>query len=76
MSDKAYQASCIRLLISYLSTHGYDQALSPKLLSSPMSKDVTCIMHFLLRQVSPPLSTHPACLAALAPCRQLLLSQT
>ena len=51
MSDKAYQANCIRLLISYLTAHGYDQPLSPKLLTSPMSKDVTSIMHFLLRQV-------------------------
>ena len=51
VSDKAYQANCIRLLISYLTAHGYDQPLSPKLLTSPMSKDVTSIMHFLLRQV-------------------------
>ena len=51
VSDKAYQANCIRVLIAYLSTHGYDQPLAPKLLTSPMSKDVTHIVQFLMRQV-------------------------
>jgi len=38
------------VLIAYLSTHGYDQPLAPKLLTSPMSKDVTFIVQFLMRQ--------------------------
>ena len=54
VSDKAYQANCIRVLIAYLSTHGYDQPLAPKLLASPMSKDVTHIVQFLMRQVRAP----------------------
>ncbi|KAK9842247.1 hypothetical protein WJX81_002558 [Elliptochloris bilobata] len=56
VSDKAYQANCIRVLIAYLSTHGYDQPLAPKLLTSPMSKDVTSIVQFLMRQVDPNLA--------------------
>ncbi len=67
VSDKAYQANCIRVLIAYLSAHGYDQPLAPKLLASPMSKDVTHIVQFLMRQVgarprpvhrSPPVALH------------------
>ena len=50
ISDKAYQANCIRALIAYLSTHGYDQPLTPKLLANPMGKDVNNIMSFLMRQ--------------------------
>lgn len=41
----------MRVLIAYLSAHGYDQPLAPKLLASPMSKDVTNIVQFLMRQV-------------------------
>lgn len=53
VSDKAYQHDCIRQLIEYLSTHGYEHAVSPKTLTSPMSKDVFSIVQFLLRQVDP-----------------------
>ncbi len=51
VSDKAYQANCIKSLIVYLSTHGYDQALTPKMLSNPMGKDVMHILQFLMHQV-------------------------
>ncbi|CAL8470906.1 g10448 [Coccomyxa elongata] len=53
IGDKAYQANCIRTLIAYLSTHGYDQPLTPKTLTNPMGKDVINIMHFLMRRVDP-----------------------
>lgn len=53
VSDKAYQHDCIRQLIEYLSTHGYEHPVSPKTLTSPMSKDVFSIVQFLLRQVDP-----------------------
>ncbi len=53
VSDKAYQHDCIRQLIEYLSTHGYEHAVAPKTLTSPMSKDVFSIVQFLLRQVDP-----------------------
>ena len=51
INDKSFQQSCIRCLIGYLSTHGYDQPVSPKTLTSPMSKDFTSIVHFLMRMV-------------------------
>ena len=51
VSDKGYQHDCIRQLIEYLSTHGYEHPVSPKTLTSPMSKDVFSIVQFLLRQV-------------------------
>lgn len=53
VSDKAYQHNCIRSLIEFLSTHTYEHPVSPKTLTSPMSKDVCNIVHFLLRQVDP-----------------------
>ena len=53
VSDKAYQANCIKTLIAYLSMHGYDQPLSPKMLSNPMGKDVMHILQFLMHQVHP-----------------------
>ncbi len=53
VSDKAYQHDCIRQLIEYLSTHGYEHPVSPKTLTSPMSKDVFSIVQFLMRQVDP-----------------------
>ncbi|KAK9828671.1 hypothetical protein WJX72_001447 [[Myrmecia] bisecta] len=57
VSDKAYQGNCIRLLIQYLSTHGYDHPISPKLLTNPMSKDFTHIAQFLFRQIDPNIKT-------------------
>ena len=71
----------MRVLIAYLSAHGYDQPLAPKLLASPMSKDVTNIVQFLMRQVRQALGclpslwhlwpTAPPLLAAEASVREL-----
>ena len=35
------------------SEHGYDRQLSPKLLSSPTSKEFYCMVEFLYRQIDP-----------------------
>lgn len=51
ISDKAYQQSCVRTIITYLSGHGYDNAVSPKQLSSPTTKDFLSIVTFLCKQV-------------------------
>ncbi len=51
LGDKDFKDNCIKMLIGYLSTHGYDQPLTPKMLYNPMGKDVTHIMQFLMRQV-------------------------
>lgn len=53
LTDKAYQAQGIRALIAYLTSHGYDNAISPKILTTPTAKDFVNIVRFLLRQVDP-----------------------
>ncbi|KAA8494404.1 Kinetochore protein NDC80-like [Porphyridium purpureum] len=53
VTDKTYMQDCIRNLIYFLTEHGFDQAISPKLLSTPTSKDFQHILTFLLRQVDP-----------------------
>jgi len=53
VSDRAYMQQCIRNLICFLSEHGFDQAISPKLLSTPTSKDFQHILWFLVRQIDP-----------------------
>ncbi|KAJ8908493.1 hypothetical protein NDN08_005202 [Rhodosorus marinus] len=53
LQDKSSMASSVRNLICYLSEHGFDHAISPKLLSNPTSKDFQHILIFLLRQIDP-----------------------
>eukprot|EP00798_Chlamydomonas_sp_ICE-L_P031182 gene31182-6326_t len=53
LTDKSYQANCIRSLITYLSSHGYPGQVSPKSLSSPTAKDFTLIAQFLFQQFDP-----------------------
>ena len=50
LSDNAYINSCIRQLISFLSSHGYDSSLSPKTLASPTAKEFASLALFLFRQ--------------------------
>ena len=51
VTDKSYQQACVRSIISYLSSHGYDNAISPKQLSTPTTKDFLAIVTFLFKQV-------------------------
>ena len=53
ISDKNFQANCVRLIITYLSTHGYPAAVAPKTLASPTAKDFTMIVQFLFQQFDP-----------------------
>mmetsp|Transcript_76 Transcript_76/g.130 ORF Transcript_76/g.130 Transcript_76/m.130 type:complete len:634 (-) Transcript_76:159-2060(-) len=53
VSDKSHMQQCIRNLICFLTEHGFDQAISPKLLSTPTSKDFQHILTFLVRQIDP-----------------------
>ena len=46
---RAYRNSCIRDVIEYLTMNGYDRSISPKVLSSPTSKDFIHIVTFLFR---------------------------
>ncbi|KAI8827943.1 HEC/Ndc80p family-domain-containing protein [Chytriomyces cf. hyalinus JEL632] len=51
--DKAWQASAIRNLISFLVNAGFNQQVSPKTLQAPSMKDFTAIFKFLYAQLDP-----------------------
>jgi kinetochore protein NDC80 len=53
LADKGFQNDCIRTIITYLSSHGYPAAVSPKTLSSPTGKDFTMIAQFLFQRFDP-----------------------
>lgn len=53
LGDKNFQNDCIRTVITYLSTHGYPAAVSPKTLASPTGKDFTLIAQFLFQRFDP-----------------------
>ena len=50
LGDKAYINSCVRQLISFLSSRGFDSALSPKTLAAPTAKEFAALSLFLFRQ--------------------------
>ena len=51
LTDKQYLNDCVRTLIAYLTTHGYDSAVSPKTLTHPTCKDFVHIVTFLFKKV-------------------------
>lgn len=51
--DKSYQLSCIKTLIKFLSESGYDAPISPKILTSPSTKDFQHIFKFLYWHLDP-----------------------
>jgi len=53
ITDKAFVTNCIRTVITYLSTHGYPAAISPKTLASPTTKDFTLVVQFLFQKFDP-----------------------
>ena len=53
INDKAFITNEIRLLIQYLTEHGYDHAISPKLLTAPSAKEFAHIVEFLICQIDP-----------------------
>lgn len=48
IGDKPFHQENIKRLITFLSSHGYDSAISVKLLTSPTSQDFRRITHFLV----------------------------
>jgi kinetochore protein NDC80 len=52
-NEKSFQHDCIRKLTAYLTTHGYNVAISTKLLAAPSSKEVLNIVQFLFHQLDP-----------------------
>jgi len=53
INEKSFQHDCIRKLTAYLTTHGYNVAISTKLLAAPSSKEVLNIVQFLFHQLDP-----------------------
>jgi kinetochore protein NDC80 len=53
IGEKQFMNTSIRQLIDYLMRHGFDGAVSPKILSKPTNKDFTQIILFLFRQFDP-----------------------
>lgn len=57
LHDKNFLNDCIRTVITYLSTHNYPAAVSPKTLASPTAKDFTLIVQFLFQQFDSSMKT-------------------
>ena len=53
IGEKQFMNNSIRQLIDYLTKHGYDGAISPKILSKPTNKDFMNIVLFLFKQYDP-----------------------
>eukprot|EP01028_Stygiella_incarcerata_P008371 TRINITY_DN362_c4_g1_i1.p1 TRINITY_DN362_c4_g1~~TRINITY_DN362_c4_g1_i1.p1 ORF type:complete len:618 (-),score=203.10 TRINITY_DN362_c4_g1_i1:1049-2902(-) len=53
VSDKSVMQSSVRKIITYLTEHGFDQAISPKTLMSPSNKDFVHVLEFLMQQIDP-----------------------
>jgi len=57
IGEKAYQNSCMKKLLQYLMSAGYDHPVSHKALARPSGKDFSNIVTFLLRQIDPTFHT-------------------
>lgn len=55
IGDKQFMNSSIRALIQYLTEHGFDHAISSKILTRPAVKDFHNIVMFLFKQLDPQL---------------------
>lgn len=53
LSDKGFKEQCVRTIITYLSSHGYEHPVSPKTLMSPTSKDFMNMVQFLFKRIDP-----------------------
>ena len=53
IGDKVFQQDCIRKLLAFLQTNGYDHPISPKTLARPSGKDFGHIITFMLRMIDP-----------------------
>lgn len=51
LSDKAFQNACMHKVMSYLTSHGYDRALSPKLITT--NKEFAFVVQFLFAKIDP-----------------------
>ncbi|GLC36851.1 hypothetical protein PLESTM_000508700 [Pleodorina starrii] len=53
LTNKDFQGSCIKRIITYLTANSFSCAISPKTLASPTGKDFAAIVTFLFQQVDP-----------------------
>lgn len=53
IADKNFQQECIKKLLDFLMTQGYEQPISHRSLSRPSGKDFSNIVTFMLRLVDP-----------------------
>lgn len=53
LNDRHYMQECVKNLISFVIERGYEQPLSPKILTNPSSKDFQHIFLFLVRRIDP-----------------------
>lgn len=53
LHDKHYMQACVKQLISFVIDRGYDQPISPKILTNPSSRDFQHIFLFLVRRIDP-----------------------
>jgi len=56
LNDKNWMAACIRTVITYLTTHTYPFAISPKTLQTPTGKEFAQLVQFLFAQFDPVLA--------------------
>ncbi|SPR01350.1 unnamed protein product (mitochondrion) [Plasmodiophora brassicae] len=60
ISAKAFQQDNIRALIKFLTLHGYDREISPKILFTPSRNDFVYILTFLARHIDPNFNFDPS----------------
>lgn len=53
IGDKSFMHNSLKILIEYLSNHGYDHPISLKILTRPAVKDFSNIINFLFHQIDP-----------------------
>lgn len=51
LHDRHYMQQCVKNLISFVIDRGYDQPISPKILTNPSSRDFQHIFLFLVRRI-------------------------
>jgi kinetochore protein NDC80 len=53
IGEKCFMQNSLKVLIAYLSEHGFDHPISLKILTRPAVKDFSNIINFLFRQIDP-----------------------
>lgn len=51
LNSRAYQQRCVKILIEFLTAHGYPNNLTPKMLLSPTTKDFLKVFEFIVKTI-------------------------